>query len=501
MCLGIQFRWEISRLCRGSSRSQTMWGMSRDLVGVVIGIAVGIEIEKSKATPMPIPIPMSSMILTYFPALRWIMQRIIRSVQWLVLCVFIIPPVAAAPSKVEVRESNGKYRLYVDGKEFFVRGAGCEFGNIEKLGAHGANSFRTWRAENGQESGQQILDRAQKSGLKVLMGLELIPERRGFNYDDPAAVAGQFARAKAEILKYKDHPALLGWIIGNELNLQAKNPKVWDAVNEVATFIHQADPNHPATTATAGISKQVVDQIKARAKVIDFLCVQFYGDIVNLQKRLKDAEWDGPYMVTEWGATGHWEVASTQWKAPIEETSAQKAKMFAERYNKAIAADPFRCLGSYVFLWGQKQERTPTWYGMFTDKGEEMETVDVMHRIWTGEYPPNRSPHVESISLNGMSASQNIRLKAGDKLTGVVEATDPDGDKLSYTFEIMPESTDLKTGGDFETTPPILTSMVSAKGSMELSAPAKEGAYRLFFYVRDGKGHCGTGNIPFFVEK
>ncbi len=415
---------------------------------------------------------------------------------------WILPlELAAAPAKVELRESNGKYRLFVDGKEFYVKGAGCEFGSIEKLGLHGANSFRTWRTENGRQSGKQVLDRAQKSGLKVLMGLELIPERRGFNYGDPAAVGRQFADIKQQILQYKDHPALLGWIIGNELNLQAKNPQVWDAVNDVAKFIHETDPNHPATTATAGIGKDVVNQIKTRAPALDFLSVQFYGDIINLQKRLKDAQWEGPYMVTEWGATGHWEVASTQWKAPIEETGSQKAKMFAERYEKAIAADPLRCLGSFVFLWGQKQERTPTWYGMFTPTEEDTETVDVMHRIWTGSFPSNRSPRIESISLNGQSASQNIRVKAESQLSGVVVANDPDGDSLKYTYEIMPESTDLKTGGDFETTPPVLTSGESPNGTISLKAPAKEGAFRLFFYVRDGKGHCGTGNIPFYVDK
>jgi hypothetical protein len=407
----------------------------------------------------------------------------------------------AGPAKVELKESNGKYRLYVDGREFFVRGAGCEFGSIEKLGKHGANSFRTWRTENGQQSGQQVLDRAQKAGLKVLMGLELIPERQGFDYDDPVAVGRQFTSIREQVLKFKDHPALLGWLIGNELNHQAKNPKVWDAVNDVAKFIHQADPNHPASTATAGISKGVVDEIKKRTPAIDFLSVQFYGDIVNLQKRLKDAQWEGPYMVTEWGATGHWEVASTQWKAPIEETSSQKAKKFAERYEKAIAADALRCLGSYVFLWGQKQERTPTWYGMFTQKDEDTETVDVMHRIWTGSFPSNRSPQIESISLNGQTAAQNIRVRAGAPLSGAVAASDPDGDRLKYTFEIMQESTDLKTGGDFETTPPILASVESLKGEIALKAPAKEGAYRLFFYVRDGKSHCGTGNTPFYVEK
>jgi hypothetical protein len=407
----------------------------------------------------------------------------------------------AGPANVEVRETNGKYRLYVDGQEFYVKGAGCEFGSIEKLAEHGANSFRTWRTENGQSSGQEVLDRAQKSGVKVLMGLELIPERKGFDYGDPDAVSRQFEDIKAQVRQYKDHPALLGWLIGNELNLFYKDPRVWDAVNEIAEFIHEVDPNHPASTALAGIGKDVVDEIKKRAPALDFLSVQFYGDIVNLQKRLRDAEWNGPYMVTEWGATGHWEVPSTEWNANLEETSSQKAKAFAERYEKAIAADSLRCLGSYVFLWGQKQERTPTWYGMFTEDGEATETVEVMHTIWTGSPPPNRTPRVESVSLNGQTGSQNIRVKPQGTLSAVIAANDPDGDALQYVFEIMPESTDLKTGGDFETKPPVLTRLEASTGSMELKAPSDPGPYRLFFYVRDGKDHCGTANIPFMVQK
>ena len=98
-----------------------------------------------------------------------------------------------------------------------------------------------------------MLDRALKNGLYVTMGLEMARERHGFNYDDPAAVAAQLAEVKAEVLKYKDHPALLLWGIGNELNLNAKNPKVWDAVNEISKMIHQVDTNHPTMTMLAGI--------------------------------------------------------------------------------------------------------------------------------------------------------------------------------------------------------------------------------------------------------
>ena len=138
-----------------------------------------------------------------------------------------------------------------------------------------------------------------------------------------------------------------------------------------------------------------------------------YGDSVNLQQRIGEAGWDGPYMVTEWGATGHWEVARTEWDVAIENTSTEKAADFIERYREAILADPVNCLGSYVFLWGQKQERTPTWYGMFLENGNITGTVDAVHYAWTGQWPDNRCPSIESFLLDGKGSRDNIRLKAG----------------------------------------------------------------------------------------
>ncbi len=73
-------------------------------------------------------------------------------------------------------------------------------------------------------------------------------------------------------------------------------------------------------------------------------------------------------MVTEWGATGHWEVNSTPWGAPIETHSSTKADLV--QWNDTtwqLDSQKENCVGSYVFLWGQKQERTPTWYGMFLE--------------------------------------------------------------------------------------------------------------------------------------
>ena len=107
-----------------------------------------------------------------------------------------------------------------------------------------------------------------------------------------------------------------------------------------------------------------------------------YGDLPNLPILIRDFGWTGAYMVTEWGATGHWEVPTTKWGAPVEENSTVKAANYMKRYKGGIEADTQQCIGSYVFLWGNKQERTPTWYGVFLEDGQETESIDVMHFIW-----------------------------------------------------------------------------------------------------------------------
>ncbi|MFB0946744.1 MAG: hypothetical protein QMB24_11460, partial [Spirosomataceae bacterium] len=93
------------------------------------------------------------------------------------------------PKKVELKNNAaGHYRLFVDGEEFFIEGAGLEFGDVAALAAHGANSFRTWRTENGEKSGKEVLDEAYRNGLMVFMGIEVGSERHGFHYDDSLQV-------------------------------------------------------------------------------------------------------------------------------------------------------------------------------------------------------------------------------------------------------------------------------------------------------------------------
>lgn len=404
---------------------------------------------------------------------------------------------------VEIVKRGEQYLVLRDGLPYEVKGAGLEFSDVAVFASHGGNSIRTWRTDNRESTGLEVLDEAARNNVTVALCIEIGRERHGFDYDDEGAVARQLEYARGEVLKYRDHPALLTWIIGNEPNLHFKNPRVFDAINDISEMIHELDPNHPTTTALAGIDANLAGLIEKRAPDLDFVSIQMYGDIVNLPRYLEEMNFNKPYMVTEWGAVGHWEVPKTSWGAPIEQNSSEKAANYLKSHKVAIAPARNHLLGSYVFLWGQKQERTPTWYGMFLEDGTETETIDVMQYIWTGSWPENRSPAIETMSLDSRNAYQNVTLEAGKTYKANISASDPDGDVMLYQWEVMHESETRKTGGDLEEVPDTLPGLVdvSGLGHVVLTAPGKPGAYRLFVYVYDDNGHAGHANIPFQVMK
>ncbi len=399
----------------------------------------------------------------------------------------------------EIHLTANGYRIFLNGEVFYIKGSGTsDLRRLETLKNHGANAFRTWSTHNGR----QILDKAHDLGLKVMMGIWVGLERQGFDYNDEKAVEQQLKLIRESVLNLKDHPALMIWGIGNELNHYSQNPKVWEAVNEISKMIHQEDPHHLTTTSLAGIDKKYVDLIDKRAPDLDFLSVQLYAPIDRLPELIKASNYKGPLLVTEWGATGYWEVEKTEWGAPLENNSSIKADLYRRRYQESILAQSQQVMGSFVFLWGQKQERTPTWFGMFMPDGNETESVDAMHYVWNGKWPENRTPRLHDFRLNGQRAVNNIKLKAGATYLAQVEVTDPDNDNLSFSWEIMRESASQKTGGDAEKIPEIIKGLLSydTDNNVSFLTPSHLGAYRLFVYIKDGHFHTAHANIPFWVE-
>lgn len=400
--------------------------------------------------------------------------------------------------KVHIKKTTDGYQLYRNGKPYYIKGAGG-YSYYERLKQCGGNSIRLWSTNGAME----YMDKAYKLGLTVTLGLDMKLERHGFNYDDKRAVQEQFERIKKEVLTFKDHPALLIWGIGNEVDQFANNYNVWNAVNDIAKFIHQIDPNHPTTTMLAGVPAGHIKEIIKRCPDLDLLSINAFKDLPYIKNKITYAGWTGPYLIGEWGASGYWETDTTPWGAFIEETSTEKAQVCDERYEKAIINNTDRCVGSYIFYWGYKQARTHTLLSLFLESGEEIGVLNVLQKKWTGKDPINSAPLIVPIGIDDKTIQRGIYIKPGSSHMAYTEAKDPDNDSLSYKWEMYKESQEKKEGGDKEEKPGKIEDLIiDGQGqACSFNAPEEEGAYRLFVYVFDGHNNVATANVPFYVSE
>ena len=416
-----------------------------------------------------------------------------------ILATASLSPVFVQAQAVPVRvvaDQSGTWQMLRGGRPYFVNGAG---GNqkLELLKASGGNSIRTW----GAETAQSDLEAAQKLGLTATIGIWLGHKEHGFHYDDPKAIADQLAKVRETVLKYKDSPALLVWGLGNEMEGDGNDPNVWKAVEDIARMVKQIDPNHPTMTVIAelGADNIKVKQVKALCPDIDILGVNSYGGAASVPQRLKAAGWTKPYIVTEFGPNGPWEVGKTKWGAPLEPTSTEKAKAYAERCSAGIAGQKGWCLGSYVFLWGDKAEGTITWFGMFlANTGEKLGTVDAMTRAWSGKAPAQTVPEISSVT----SGAALKEVAPGSRQTITVAASGTG--TLTVSYEIRPEMGNHNNHDPGQHTSVAETGMAPKASApnteQSFTVPTVTGAYRLFLTVHDKNGGAATANVPFFVR-
>jgi hypothetical protein len=403
----------------------------------------------------------------------------------------------AQPTRVELTHTSTGWQLLRNGKPCFIKGAGG--GASKQLLANlGGNSFRTWGADDIQDQ----LDEAQRLGLTVTVGIWLRHEGdNGFTYNDAAAVARQLERAKQAILRYKDHPAVLIWSVGNETEgfKAGDNPLIWKAINDVARLAKQLDPNHPTMTVVAEVGGARVKSLNDLCPDIDIVGINSYGGITSVAPRYRKAGGARPYVVTEFGPPGTWEGAKNSWNIPIEPTSTRKADIYRAGYEKAVLAEPEMCLGSYAFTWGNKQEATATWYGLLLPDGSQLEAVHTLSELWTGTAPANHCPRIKSPpQLDVSDASQ---IHPGQTLHATLDVNDPDEDPMTIVWVLAKEAKKAAPGGLGDPSPPSYPDAIlnPTLHDVEIKAPSEPGTYRLFAYVRDDHHNAATANAVFRV--
>ncbi|MEP9366525.1 glycoside hydrolase family 2 TIM barrel-domain containing protein [Xanthobacter sp. VNH20] len=416
---------------------------------------------------------------------------------------FLLALAGASPGMANGVTVRGT-ELLLDGVPFVPNGA-AGVKRLADLKATGANVVRTY----GQDPGE-ILDSAQRAGLKVIVGFWLEHPRRGFNYGDRAAAESQLADLQRMVERYRTHPALLLWGVGNEVETEltaAEAEPVWPAIEQAAKLVKTLDPAHPVMAVLADTGTDKVETLKRLAPSIDVLGLNAYGDsVLTIVGRARTQGWTGPIIVTELGAIGQWQAGKTAWGAPIEPTSTAKADQ-VRRYLSVLKQSH---TGALPFYWGQKQEVTPTWHSLFVPSGEWTETVEAMAESWGGKPPAdpkakldgglpmgaNHAPRILSLQLRGPNSFDH----AGGVQVALA-ATDPDGDPLKAEWQIMGETPVRGVGGDAEPVPPAFPEALHdpTLNGVRIQGLAA-GHYRVFVTLRDGRGAAATGNIPFEVR-
>ena len=401
-------------------------------------------------------------------------------------------------AKVRIVQSQNGFQLYKDGKPFYIHGAAGD-GSLVRLKELGGNSIRLYRYYDIDS----LLYVADSLGLSVMVDLDIPPMRMGFDYKDETKVDSLVEEVKEAIIKWKDHPSVLIWNIGNELNLfYGKEFEVWRVINRIADMIHEVDPDHPTSTAIPMVWE---DMILAR-----WFCPEL--DILNINSfrfTLKPESvfwtrfygWQGPYLYGEMGPMGTWQAESNPWNVPMEWGDIRKTAHLAYIYDHWVLPDP-KCLGAYAFFWGQKQERTHTWYSLFSEDGEKTPLVDELSRIWTGNYPTDKSPKVKSVILNEKEEWEVIHLGAGQEYSAQALLDKGARDSVEVEWVIFKEGEyRAKFGGDKEWRPQTFPELIVSRNnnSLTFKAPEEPGDYRLFVYAKDGQNNRSSMNVPFFV--
>ena len=421
------------------------------------------------------------------------MSRMSRNVVLSLLLCGVLANACSAetgPVKVELLRTGDKWQLLRAGKPYFIKGGGGG-GSKQVLADCGGNSLRTWGVGPDTE---RLLDEAQQLGLTVTMGIWLGHKEQGFRYDDAAAVQKQFADAKQAVLRYKDHPALLMWALGNEMEVQDDSAALWQAIQDLAVMVHQTDPAHPTMTVIAELGTEKVPHLHKYCADIDVVGINSYGGGPSLAERYRKAGGTKPFVVTEFGPPGTWEITLNAFKAAPELTSTEKARFYRETYQKAVLGAPDLCVGSYAFTWGHKIEATATWFGMFLPDNSRLAAVDTMQELWSGKAPLHACPVMKKLTLSGAD-----QVERSDTITATVELGDS---KSKIEWALYPEQASYAVEGLGGPATPALSDAIAKNGEtrVQVKLPAAGGVYRLYCTLHNEHGGAAVGSLPIKVR-
>ncbi len=409
------------------------------------------------------------------------------------------PATPAGPSVVKVTGSQGNWALTVNDQPWTIKGLtygppqGAADGYIRDLKAAGVNTLRTWGVDD--TGSPTLLNSAAQQGMKVIMGEWL---NQGADYvNDQAYKDATKASILAQVNALKGYQGLLMWDVGNEVILtmqdhglsaaevEARRVAYAKYVDELAVAIHAADPNHPVTSTDAYTGAW--PYYKQYAPHLDLMAVNSYGAIGNVKKDWIDGGYTKPYIVTEGGPAGEWEVPNDVNGVPTEPTDLQKRAGYTASWD-AIVGHPGVALGGTEFHYGTENDFGGVWLNTFTGGWHRLGFY-ALQKAFTGQAAANTPPEI-----TGLDLSSETSVPAGGQFTVKTTATDPDGDLVRYN--LMYDNKYVPGGGTGLTNAKFTE---TAPGQFTATAPASTGVWKVYVYAFDGHGNVGIEQKSFKV--
>lgn len=398
---------------------------------------------------------------------------------------------------VHLVQKDEGYEIIRNGKPFAIRGV-CGQTNLGLLQSIGGNTIRTYDTTNLGA----VLDSAHAHNLAVIAGIYLPVSTTHWLYGNDSIADYYNTAIKKVIEQHKDHPALLMWCLGNELIYY----DFWDlsfakTYNMFVETIYETDGQHPVTTAIANFSDRAIVNFRLKIPEIDLFLFNTFGRLPKLEEDMEPYKliWDGPFLVGEYGENGPWESETTEWGAPLEMNSNEKAHRLAHDFNENLPKDNPRYLGGLAFYWGQRQEVTHTWFNFFSTDTMKSAPVFSLAKLWGKPLAGNKPPEVKSFTINGTRQFNNFLFGPGTRQRASFHLTDPDNDSLYYSWELLPEDWYFQKAKKPQAVVGLLHD--SYAGHIEFETPQKPGPYRLYAKAFDKHGNFAVANLPFYVVR
>ncbi|MER5813221.1 discoidin domain-containing protein [Streptomyces sp. NPDC002033] len=407
-------------------------------------------------------------------------------------------PAQAAGSVVKVTGGQGNWQLSVDGSPYTVKGvtwgpspadAARLLPDVKSLGA---NTIRTWGTDG---TSRQLFDAAAANGVKVVAGFWLQPgggpgSGGCTNYvTDTTYKNNMLAEFTKWVQTYRDHPGVLMWNVGNEsvlglqncysgTELENQRNAYTTFVNDVAKAIHAIDANHPVTSTDAWVGAWTY--YKRNSPALDLYSVNSYKEVCGIKAAWEQGGYTKPYLVTETGPAGEWEVPNDANGVPLEPGDQAKADGYTNAWN-CVSGHRGVALGATLFHYGTEYDFGGHWFNL-TPAGERRKSYYAVKRAYGGNTAgDNLPPTVQVPAVADASA-----VPAGKEITVQAPATDPENDQLSY--EVLWGSKYVDGGSGLVSVP----SVHLGGGTLKVTAPAKTGVWKLYVKVKDGRGNVGV---------